>query len=115
MGKMQGLTKEVVSMLSPYKSIIRTITTDNGVEFSAHQYITEELGSRVYFADPYSSWQKEAIENANGLIRQYIPKKTEFKHISYNYLCSICPKLNSKPREKLNFFTPIYCFLKFID
>jgi IS30 family transposase len=109
------LAKEVVSMLSPYKSLIRTITTDNGVEFSAHQYITKELGARVYFADPYSSWQKGAIENANGLIRQYIPKKTEFKYISYNYLCRICRKLNSRPREKLNFFTPRFCFLKLID
>ena len=54
------------------KGKIKTITTDTGVEFAAHEIISKSLGVPVYFADPYYSWQKGAIENANGLVRQYI-------------------------------------------
>ena len=48
------------------------------MEFAAHEIISKSLGVPVYFADPYSSWQKGAIENANGLVRQYIPKSAAF-------------------------------------
>lgn len=63
------LAKEAISMLAPYKGHIKSITTDNGCEFYVHQAIAEGLNTNVYFTDPYSSWQKGAIENANGLIR----------------------------------------------
>ena len=72
----------VIEMLKPFKDGIRTITTDNGREFAAHRKIAEAIGASVYFTDPYSSWQKGAIENANGLIRQYIPKGMSFKDVS---------------------------------
>ena len=52
-----------------------SITTDNGTEFACHEMIGKSLGGTIYFADPYASWQKGVIENANGLIRQYVPKK----------------------------------------
>ena len=52
-----------------------SITTDNGTEFACHEMIGKSLGVTIYFADPYASWQKGVIENANGLIRQYVPKK----------------------------------------
>ena len=67
-------------MLFPYRESVRTITTDNGCEFAAHLEITRLLSIKgrdkviVYFADSYCSWQKGAIENANKLIRKYIPK-----------------------------------------
>lgn len=57
---------------------VRTIITDNGTEFAAHEIIARELGITVYFAHPYCSWEKGAIENMNGLVRQYIPKRTDF-------------------------------------
>ena len=57
-------------MLLPYKYFLRTITTDNGSEFADHDFISKKLGVPIFFADPYSSWQKGAIENANKLIRQ---------------------------------------------
>ena len=66
----------------PFKGRIKTITTDNGLEFAAHEMISKSLGVPVYFAGPYSSWQKGAIENANGLIRQYIPKAAAFSNFS---------------------------------
>ena len=78
-GKKSGpLAKEVRRLLLPYRKHIKTITTDNGPEFAAHKQITEYLGAVVYFADPYASWQKGAVENTNKLIRQYIPKQANF-------------------------------------
>ena len=64
----------------------------------------------VYFADPYSSWQKGGIENENGLIRQYIPKSTKMEDVSHQDVNRIMHKINRRPREKLNFSTPIECF-----
>ena len=73
---------KAVRRLLPYKKHIKTITTDNGPEFAAHKLITKYLGAIVYFADPYASWQKGAIENTNKLIRQYIPKQANFDDIT---------------------------------
>ena len=63
--KSEPLAKAVRRLLLPYKKHIKTITTDNGPEFAAHKLITKFLGAVVYFADPYASWQKGAIENTN--------------------------------------------------
>ena len=76
--KSEPLANEVCRLLLPYKKHIKTITTDNGPEFAAHKLITERLGVVVYFADPYASWRKGAVENTNKLIRQYIPKQANF-------------------------------------
>lgn len=104
------LAKTAVRILMPYKKFIKSITTDNGLEFANHEYITKKLGVTVYFTDPYSSWQKGAIENLNGLIRQYIPKSTCFDNISHQYVAKITDKINRRPREKLKFHTPFECF-----
>ena len=104
------LAKTVIGLLWPYKEYVKTITTDNGTEFSCHEMITHAIGAPVYFADPYSSWQKGAIENVNGLIRQYIPKSEPISHYSHQQVTKIMYKINSRPREKLNFFTPRECF-----
>ena len=62
----------------PYKAYIKTITTDNGTELVCHEMISKALDTKIYIADPYSSWQKGAIENENRLIRQNIPKSSSF-------------------------------------
>ena len=85
---------------------VRSITTDNGPEFAAPEIIARELNTKVYFAHPYCSWEKGAIENMNGLIRQYIPKKTDFRGISRLYVKSIIEKLNNRPRKKNGFRKP---------
>ena len=106
----------VTRLLFPYRETVRTITTDNGCEFAAHLEITRRLSTRgrdrviVYFADSYCSWQKGAIENANKLIRKYIPKKSNFDDFSDGRIMQIQKKLNLRPREKLNFDTPKNCF-----
>lgn len=113
MGKdSKQVSKEVIAMLLPYKDKLKTITTDNGVEFAAHELITKKLKVPVYFTDPYSSWQKGAIENANKLIRQYIPKGAAFKDYSNEKIKEIQYKLNERPREKLDFNSPKIEFYK---
>lgn len=97
----------VVRLLKGYRLSVRTITTDNGTEFAAHEIIEMELNARVYFAHPYSSWEKGAIENTKGLIRQYIPKKTDFKGITRGYVRMVVDKLNNRPRKKYGFIKPI--------
>lgn len=69
------LVKVVRKLLLPYKNSLKTITTDNGPEFAAHKDITKYLGVPVYFADPYCSWQKGAVENTIKLIRQLYLKR----------------------------------------
>jgi IS30 family transposase len=92
---------------------VRTITTDNGCEFCAHQDISKILGNvPIFFADSYASWQKGAIENENKLIRQYIPKETEFDNVTLLFIKKIQTKLNNRPRLKLNFSSPKIQFFK---
>lgn len=109
--KPNDLAKDVVKLLFPYRLNIKTITTDNGLEFRAHEYITKRLGIPIYFADPYASWQKGAIEYTNKLIRQYIPKSSDFSEVTTQETRTIIQKLNNRPREKINFKKPIDCFL----
>ena len=104
------LARTVVHLLAPFKGCVKSITTDNGTEFACHEMIAKSIGTKVYFADPYSSWQKGAIENVNGLIRQYIPKNTSFSNISHQQINKIMHKINTRPREKLKFSTPRECF-----
>ena len=96
----------IVHLLEPYRKWIKTITTDNGSEFFRHEYIAKKLGAKVYFTDPHAPWLKGGIENTNGLIRQYIPKGTDFKDVSQQRIKMIQRKINARPREKLNFLTP---------
>lgn len=106
--------KVAVRLLLPYKGYgVKTITTDNGSEFCAHEEITKIIkGASVYFTDSYSSWQKGAIENANKLIRQYVAKGTDFKDITNAFLRKVQAKINTRPREKLNFSNPKREFFK---
>lgn len=92
--------------------LCRTITFDNGKEFAGHQKIAERLGARVYFANPYSAWERGCNENANGLIRQYLPKSTPLNETTYEQAKDIQNKLNNRPRKKLGFKTPNEVFLR---
>ena len=104
------LARTVIHLLSPFKEHVKSITTDNGTEFACHEMIGKSLGVTIYFADPYASWQKGAIENANGLIRQYVPKTETFEHVSHQQITKYSKKINIRPRKKLEFKTPYECF-----
>lgn len=116
--KADTTAKAVIRLLYPYRKWIKTITTDNGCEFAAHVKISDALSMKnmhriiVYFTDSYCSWQKGAIENANKLIRRYIPKGTNFNNVSDLKIKRIQHMLNARPREKLNFNSPKFCFFK---
>lgn len=85
---------------------IKTITTDNDLLLQKHKELEKILGMKIYFCDPYSSWQKGSIENANKHIRKYIPKGSDIsKHSKYR-IKKIEEKLNNRIMECINFFTP---------
>ena len=109
------LARTVIHLLSPFKGHVKSITTDNGTEFACHEMIGKSLGVNIYFADPYSSWQKGGIENANGLIRQYVPKSETFEHVSHQQITKCSRKINMRPRKKLGFKTPYECFYEQIN
>lgn len=101
-----GVADKAVELLWPYRRNVLTITTDNGGEFARHARIAKALSTAVFFADSYASWQKGAIENTNKLVRQYIPKGTDFRQLTDEFVTSVQYKLNRRPRRKLNFSTP---------
>jgi transposase, IS30 family len=100
----------MIKLLLPFKNSVCTITSDNGKEFAYHEQVSEIINSDFYFAHPYSSWERGLNENTNGLIRQYLPKKSCMKEISQENVNSIMEKLNSRPRKALNFDTPLNYF-----
>lgn len=100
------LSHAVVRLLKGSELPVRTITTDNGTEFAAHEIIAREFDTTVYFTHPYCSWEKGAIENMNELVRQYILKRTDFRGISRGYVRKIVEKLNNRPRKKNRFSKP---------
>ncbi|MBL1275035.1 MAG: IS30 family transposase [Ectothiorhodospiraceae bacterium] len=100
------VTAATIALLKPYKEAVHTITADNGKEFAYHEQVTAALNAPVYFADPYSSWQRGLNENTNGLLRQYWPKSTDFKKISANDVTAVIIDLNDRPRKKLGYKTP---------
>ena len=110
-GKEAGpLTEAAVKALMPIKSLIHTITADNGKEFSSHEKIAKDLGIFIYFAKPYHSWERGANENTNGLIRQYFPKGTDFGGITHEQVLQVQNILNSRPRKRLGYMTPLQKF-----
>ena len=85
---------------------VKTITFDNGTEFARHADMVKVLPASIYFAAPYSSYQRGTNENTNGLIRRYLPKRTDFRDLSPGYLNWIQEQLNNRPRKTLGYRTP---------
>lgn len=101
---------ELTRILTPIKDKILTITSDNGLEFSNHKNISENLECDYYFCHPYSSWERGLNEYTNGLIRQYLPKGISFENITAEYIQMVEDKLNNRPRKALNWLTPNEAF-----
>lgn len=110
--KSKELARQVVTQLLPYKNNVLTITTDNGPEFADFKYIEKRLATKVYFAHPYCSWEKGTIENANGLIRQYLPKQLDFNDVTDREIEQVQFKINRRPRKKLQFEAPKSVFYR---
>jgi IS30 family transposase len=95
-----------IELLAPLASKVHTITVDNGKEFCEHELIAAGLQARIYFAHPYSSWERGLNENTNGLVRQYFPKKYDFTKITDQELQQVEDRLNNRPRKTLGYKTP---------
>ena len=80
--KARGVTDAMIALLEPLKHFVKTITFDNGKEFTLHESVAEAIACDTYFAKPYHSWERGQNENANGLLRQYFPKSMELSNRS---------------------------------
>ena len=89
-----------------------SMTYDRGLEMAEHKELTEQTGVKVYFADPYSPWQRGTNENTNGLIRQYFPKGTDFTKVTIEQIKLAQHRLNNRPRKVLGWSTPLKEFKK---
>jgi IS30 family transposase len=89
------------------KALKKSITYDNGFENTEHGILNAQLGTSSYFCEPYHSWEKGSVENTNGLIRRFFPKKTNFDTISNEDIKNVENWLNNRPRKCLGFKTPL--------
>ena len=118
--KLQGkeaipVAKVTAWALRKVKKLIHTITADNGKEFAKHEEIAQKLKINFYFCKPYHSWERGANENTNGLIRQYIPKGTDFSGVTDKQIKRIENILNNRPRKRLGYLTPNEKFKQIIN
>lgn len=104
--KHSSLVAEAIIERLGWTQPVESITSDNGKEFAAHQRIAKELATEVYFAHPYSSWERGSNENTNGLIRQYFPKNRDLTTVTTQEELMVMDRLNLRPRKCLDFKTP---------
>ena len=89
----------IIAALNPLKARVKTLTYDNGKEFSGHAEIDKALGSTGYFERPFASWERGSNENFNGLQRQYVPKKRQMARITKEVIKMIENRLNNRLRK----------------
>ncbi len=116
-GKLEARTVEAtnrraVRMINNAARPTHTVTADNGTEFHGYEAIEAATGSKFFFAAPYHSWERGTSENTNGLIRQYLPKRTSMAHVTQRTCNNIAHKLNTRPRKRLDYRTPEECYVQ---
>jgi IS30 family transposase len=105
-----SLSRRVASLIRRRGGPFETVTADNGTEFHDCKRIEEQTGATFYFARPDHSWERGSNENANGLVRQYLPKGASMAGLSQHQCNAIARRLNTRPRKRLGFRTPLECF-----
>jgi hypothetical protein len=103
-------TARSIELIERHRGRFATITSDNGSEFHGYQDIEAATGTTFYFATPHHSWERGTNENTNGLIRQYLPKRTSMAKVTQTDCDAIAYKLNSRPRKRLGYKTPEECY-----
>jgi len=106
------VSQAMIDLLRPFAAQTLTITCDNGKEFTEHRKIAEALQADVYFAHPQSAWERGSNENANGLIRQYFPKGTNFSDLTDEEITRVEMRLNHRPRKCLGLSSPYMVFFQ---
>ena len=105
-----NVAQAIILLLKPLKKFVKTITFDNGKEFAQHEAIADATECETFFAKPYHSWERGQNENANGLLRQYFPKKMKLTNISRSQVMAAIDRLNNRPRKCLDYKTPYEVF-----
>jgi transposase, IS30 family len=105
-----SLSRRVIGLMRGRGGRFETVTADNGTEFHDYKRIERLTGATFYFARPYHSWERGSNENANGLLRQYLPKGVSMAGLSQQQCNAIARKLNTRPRKRLGYRTPLECF-----
>jgi hypothetical protein len=103
-------TALTASMAQLPEQLRKTLTWDRGKELSGHAQFAVETGTKVFFADPHSPWQRPTNENTNGLLRQYFPKGTDLSRWSSADLEAVALAINNRPRKTLGWRTPAEVF-----
>src|SRR5680860_1222055 len=115
-GTAENTNEKTISRFSKLpKNKKHTITYDNGSTFSQFEMIEKFTGLSIYFAWPYHSWERGCNENANGLLRQFFPKKSFFASITQEDIDKACKLINNRPRKRLGYLTPNEVFNKKIN
>lgn len=88
------------------KHLRRTVTYDNGSENSEHERTNKTLGTKSYFCERFHSWEKGTVENDIGIVRRFLPKKTDFATVLSKDIRALEYWMNNRPRKCLNYSTP---------
>jgi len=105
-GFAKPLAFRLIERLREFLPRVLSLTADRGSEFAWHWLIEDELRASVYFCDPYCVWQRGTVENTNGLLRQYFPRRRDFSTITAKELQAVEERLNDRPRKVLGYRTP---------
>jgi transposase, IS30 family len=103
-------SERTAEMIRRHPGRVATITADNGSEFHSYPLVEAATGVLFYFATPHHSWERGTNENTNGLLRQYLPKRTSMAHVDQARCDHIAGQLNTRPRKRLGFRTPEECY-----
>ena len=107
-------TQGITALLKPLSDWVKTVTYDNGREFSWHQKISKALACKGFFAHPYHSWERGLNENSNGLLRQYFPKGMPLNDLTQEAVFAATDEMNNRPRKCLKFKTPLEVFTEIV-
>ena len=115
--KVSGKTEQEVSAALIYRleevaGCVKTITFDNGLEFSGHAKVAAATDAEIFFCRPYHSWERGLNEQTNGLVRQYLPKGSCFRHLTEADMRRVEERLNNRPRKVLDYKTPDEVFTR---
>jgi len=103
---------KIIELIRRHPGRVLTITSDNGTEFHSYAVVEAATGALFYFANPHHAWERGTNENTNGLIRQYLPKRTSLAHVTQADCDRIAHELNTRPRKRLGYKTPEECYVQ---